>query len=143
MAQITQKEQRSETVLTSSLTLGATTAVSFDITNIQAQSLVIYAIIRTGLPPGSGSTGYTISLSSIPPVGSADDPANVLITSVNRSTTGMTILKVGAGLPGTASVTVSTANSFVPPNVRVTVNWSSAAASRSCTMAIGASFINP
>lgn len=142
MAQIVANEQRADLVLTSALTLGPTTAVSFDITNIQASCLIIYANVASGLPPGSASTGYVVNVFAIPPVGSVGDAANLLVANTVRSTTGTTVLKIGSGLPTTASVTVSTVNSFVPSNVRVTLSWSSAATSRSCVMSIVASFIN-
>jgi hypothetical protein len=127
-------------IITSSLTLtAASTAVSFDITNM-GSGVTFYAVISANFPPGSSSTSYILNIFANPPVGSAGDAGVLLAANAARSTTGVTSIMIGPGLPTTLSTIATTVNKLVPRNLRATLSWSTAAASVNCVMSIGVSF---
>lgn len=118
----------------------ASTAVSFDITNM-GTGFTVYAGCLTNFPPGSASTSYILHMSAIPPIGSAMDSGALMISTGARSTAGLSRITV---YPVGVSTSAGTTASFVtlpgPRQARVTISWSTAAASVNCVMSIGVSF---
>lgn len=126
-------------ILMDATSISASTAVTA--TNF-GRSIIAWAEITSGLPPGSASTTFALKVQAVAPVGT-----NRFLTigsTLVRSASGIVALAISPHFPFTTSLSsgaFAQITAIVPRNIRILASISTAAASFGMVLALGLSTI--